>query len=452
MLGMVKKMAPIVIYVIAWILCLRALGGKNKMALLFIIAMTPLRNVIERLQIYPLGRDLLDVMLVAVLIGWILQSANQGKKAAGGSPIYIFALLMIGYTFFSTIYGSFYLGTRDIFSFADPRVQSWKNLVTMPLIFFLTFNTMTERKWIWRTVMVMCLSMFLMDAYLMRQIAWFSSIVSRTKIKGTFVYLGPNEIAAFYNQFTVLLGSLFLFTRNKLWKIGLFWLILMNLYCVMFLFSRAAYIGLAVGLFLLFLIKDKKLLVLLIVVIIGWQTALPDKVQERINMTTDNFGELDKSSRHRILLWENSIDYFQKNPVFGVGYGTFPSLHYGLKDAHNIYLEILVEQGLLGMVVFLLLLLCLFTQGLRLYARGDDENAKGLGLGFALCIIVLMVNNFFGDRWTYPEVNTFLWAFAGLVARLIVDSSKFVPVRKKGDHVKTPRSVQKNPGRSKGLA
>ena len=34
----------------------------------------------------------------------------------------------------------------------------------------------------------------------------------------------------------------------------------------------------------------------------------------------------------------------------------------------------------------------------------------------------MMVNNLFGDRWSYLEPNAYLWIFAGLVARLNVIS------------------------------
>ena len=48
----------------------------------------------------------------------------------------------------------------------------------------------------------------------------------------------------------------------------------------------------------------------------------------------------------------------------------------------------------------------------------DLDPSRGLGLGFFMCIIVLMVNNMFGDRWTYTEVSAYLWVFAALVVRL----------------------------------
>jgi O-antigen ligase len=185
------------------------------------------------------------------------------------------------------------------------------------------------------------------------------------------------------------------------------------------LFSRAAYLGLATGMMILFSIRKRVFLVPLLIAAIFWQVALPDKVIQRIEQTTTESGELDASSQDRLVMWQISLDYFAESPLIGIGFGVFPRLGYALGDTHNIYCRILAEQGLVGIILFLVLLLIFFLQGLKLYRIGDDELSRGLGIGFAICIIVLLINNFFGNRWTYLEVSSNLWVFAGLVGRLI---------------------------------
>ena len=71
------------------------------------------------------------------------------------------------------------------------------------------------------------------------------------------------------------------------------------------------------------------------------------------------------------------------------------------------------------MVIFLILLILMFILGVRLYRRGDDDFSRGLGIGLAACMVTLCVNNMFGDRWTYMEVSSNLWLFAGMAARLL---------------------------------
>ena len=421
-----KSIVPVIIFATTFFLILRALTGKTEWLLMIVIVLSPLRNVIEKLHAFPFGGDFLDILFIVLIIGTFIRNGRMQSNNAVGlkSPISTVVFIMIGYTFISLLIGSDYLGRYLLFDLADTRIQNWKNFCLMPVLFFITLNTVTDKKWVWRTVAVMCLTIVLMDVYLVRQLSWYTDIISRTKVRGTFFYLGPNEVAAFYTQYTVLLMGLYFFMKKGIKKLILLGIILINIFCVLFLFSRAAYLALAVGMFFLFAIKNKKLLVPLLLVVVYWQVALPQKVQDRILETTDVYGELDRASELRLIVWQNAIDLFYESPIIGMGYGVFSESGFVVGDAHNIYLRILAEQGLVGLMIFLILLFVLFVQGIKLFLGGDDDPSRGLGLGFFMCIIVLMVNNMFGDRWTYTEVSAYLWVFAALVVRCNIISSQ----------------------------
>ena len=422
MIATLKIIAPVILYTISCLLIFAALTGKTEWILMFITGLLPLRNVIEKLQDYPFGGDLLDIMIIFAMISVFIRAASKKNKEekVKFTAIHWISIAIIGYTFLSVINGSLYLNEALIFSIQDKRIQSWKNFCTMPILFFITFSTVKDKKLVWRIITIMCMTMVLMDYYTGQQVLWYRNIESRVKINGTFVYLGPNEVAAFYNQYTILLMGLFFYMKKSFKKLGLMFLIFVNLYVVVFLFSRAAYLGLAVGLFFLFALKKRILLIPLILAAISWQVVLPEKVIQRIEMTTGDYNELDKSSELRLEAWQLGFDLFSENPIFGVGYGVYRSSGFLLGDTHNIYVKILAEQGLIGISIFLLLLFCLFIKGIRLYQYGDDDLSKGLGLGFAIAILVLSVNNIFGDRWTYMEISSYLWIIAALVCKLLV--------------------------------
>ena len=419
-----KIFAPIVIYIIGLGMILLCISGRVKWALLLITALIPLRNVVERLQAYPLGKDFIDILIFFVAVGWVSGAIFRREKFLERNPLNWICLLIVIYSFISLIQGSFYLNLPTILSTSDPRVQNWKNFCVLPFLFFLTFNNVKEEKWVWRTVLVICATMVVMDYYLVQQISWYHNLVSRNKINGTFFYLGPNEVAAFYNQYTIILMSLFFSMKKSRLKLPLLALILTNLYCILFLFSRGAYLGLCLGMFFLFAVKKKALLVPLLFVVILWQAILPERVIERISETTNETGEFDASVQRRINIWNRSLELFGENPVTGIGYDVFPHLGFDLGDTHNMYLRMLSEQGIIGFFLIVILLFIFLKEGLKLYRRGTDELSRGLGLGFALCIIVLVVNNIFGNRWSYMEVSSNLWIFAGLVSRMRVLSSQ----------------------------
>ena len=139
------------------------------------------------------------------------------------------------------------------FGFPRPVLEEFLHA---PVLYFITVNTVRKKEDVWKIITIMCLAMALMGYYTSSQVSWFSSLLSRGKIAGTFEFLGPNEVAAFYNQYTIILLSVYFFMKKGIKKTLLLLLILLNIYCMMFMYSRAAYLGAAVGLFLLFSFKN----------------------------------------------------------------------------------------------------------------------------------------------------------------------------------------------------
>jgi O-antigen ligase len=414
----IKQLLPLSIYLSGLLSCLLALGGNTRWALLLVALLLPLRNIIEQVQQYPGGTQFIDMLLFSSIIGWAVNCASKHRKLFESSSLNIFAIILVLYLLISVLLGSNYLYGQMSFDVHDSRVQDWKNFCLLPLIFFIVLNNTHTKKDVWFLVGAMCLAMAVMDYYTINQVRWYSSLESRYKITATFQFLGPNEVAAFFNEYTIILMSLFFVMKRSRMKIMLGILILLNLYSLVFTYSRGAYGGLAIGMFILFALKNRKLLIPLVLVAMFWQVILPEKAIERIQGTTNQYGQLDESSQRRLNIWQQAMGLFQQNPVLGIGYGVFRNLGLDLGDTHNIYVKILTEQGVVGLLIFLLVLFCFLREGYVLYKKGEEDLDKALGLGLFICIFILIFNNFFGDRWSYMEPNAYLWIFAGLVSRL----------------------------------
>ena len=417
---MVNLVAIILFLIGISIVLILSLAGKIHLSLLFLIPLLPLQNVIERFHQLPFGKDFVDIILIAMIIGWMSWALVNKEKLFQPTPFNKLLFVMIVFTYISLWKGSSYLGFPLPIYTADVRVQTWKNYMILPLLFFLVVNNIRDKKQIKWLVLFMILSMVLMNFYTLRQIKWMPGLLSRVKIRGTFVWLGPNELAAFYAIYTFVLFGVFLFDKAKLRRIFYGSLIILNLYCTLFLYSRGAYLAVAVGLLALSLMKKKIIFIIpLLFLLMFWQTILPARVIERINQTQTEEGILDISSQHRLELWEESMDLFKEKPIMGVGFAVIPFLGLtgGLHDTHNIYIKILAEQGIIGLIIFLFLFWLALKSGWQLYKTADDTFLKGLGLGFAACVIATMAANFFGDRWTYLQLGAYYWVFLGLVAR-----------------------------------
>src|SRR5207245_9012855 len=88
-------------------------------------------------------------------------------------------------------------------------------------------------------------------------------------------------------------------------------------YCLMYTFSRGAYIAFLVGLGFLGVVKQRKWLLVMLVGLIGWQVFLPNSVQERMTMTYTEEGELGSSAQTRVQLWEDAMKLFHQHPILG---------------------------------------------------------------------------------------------------------------------------------------
>lgn len=416
MFALVKHIALYGLYVAAWIILLLSLAGKVKYGLYFLVPLLPLQNIMFKFYHLPFGRDLNDILLIGMLIGWFLYSFFARKHLVERTSYNKIVFFYLIFTYFALWRGSLFLGLPAPTSALDPRVQNWKNYIILPLLFLLTLNNIKDKKEMKMLLIAICVSMFLMNFYTMRQVSWLTAWWNRLKITGTFYWLGPNEIAAFYATYTFVLVGIFLLVKNKLWKIGLGVLIFQNIFCDLFLFSRGAYLATIVGAFIIAILRERKLLPVLVVLLIFWQVLLPTDVVERIEASQQETGELDTSAMKRLELWQENIEYFKVSPIIGIGFNTVSSVG-RRRDTHNIYLRTLAEEGVIGLSFLLLIMGLAFKRSLLLFRKANDNFLKGLGLGFCACVVAVMAGNFFGDRWTYLPLGAYFWVFLGMIEK-----------------------------------
>ena len=167
------------------------------------------------------------------------------------------------------------------------------------------------------------------------------------------------------------------------------------------------------------------------VVAITW-TMAPDSWRDPVERRWRTFGNLerDKSYAVRLLMTEKAWAMFERSPWFGSGVGTFreqsapldlppvlrhrPVDNYQRRSAHNAYLGLLAESGLLGVVPMAALLLTLGMAGTVCARRrallGETWTVPVLAGFVAMCLHLGMLSGI---------TNTATWFVFGLVAGVI---------------------------------
>jgi len=396
---------------------------KYPSAGLYVFVLTlPLQTGRYKLHEFFLGTHFLDILLLGTILGLLLKRQEVFPK----TPWRSFLIGLAIFYYFSLWEGSFFVDVPLPFWITDIRFSDWKNYVEMFLLALLVPSVFKEKKDIRNLIIVMCVSVLIVNrSYVSlmhgRDLSHFSYDL---RDAGPLGYAGVNGLAAFEAMFASFLLGIYATIKKTSVKLGILALLATCVYCLLYAFSRGGYVGLLMGMLVVGLLRMRLLLILIPLILIGWQTVLPDSVQERITMTTAGADsakgeQFDSSAQTRLVLWEDAIDLFKRNPVTGTGFDTYEFMgRVGpYRDTHNYYIKMLAETGLIGMALYLILLWKLFRSGSSLYYATEDPFWQAVGLGFLALVSSAIALNFFGDRWSYQQVDGYLWVSFGCVLR-----------------------------------
>jgi len=131
---------------------------------------------------------------------------------------------------------------------------------------------------------------------------------------------------------------------------------------------------------------------------------IPKELVERVfstwhNASTGNFNE-------REVIWQIGFEGFKDQPFFGRGVDSFTRMsnnaHMDL-EAHNTYISILVEYGIIGFSLYMSLVIGIIFAILKL--TGVDR----------FFLMILMIQLLFSQLTTNLQDNTILWSFYALI-------------------------------------
>jgi len=419
----ISQLIPYIIYGSAFLVAIIAFF-RPFVGVLFLFPLLPYQIIFEKIKNLPMGNNINDLIIFSTFLGTLIagNKDNQSDKLSKGLQLPIVFVCI--FSFIGLINalskGGFLIdqGTNYI---AD-----WKNYMLLPLIWFLTFKNLKDKKTFDLMLFIMLLGILGAGYYFYTNIKWMNtwhySNRMRTMMEGLFVYLGANHYGAFFAHFLFIVLGLFFYEKKLFRKVSLVGLVCLTGYSLVYTYSRGAYLALIVGILLLGILKDRKILIVLFLFLIFWRSLVPLSVVERIDMTRQESGELEDSAAIRIGLWQAATQMFYESPLIGKGFNTFQYTYKGevWRDTHNYYLKMLVELGILGCLSFVWLLISTFILGWRLYREAPEGYLKGLGLGFSVCVVSVSITNFFGDRWSFLSLGSYFWIFLGMVTRAMV--------------------------------
>ena len=408
-------------------------------ALLFFIPWSVEANVTDSLGTDLPDEPLMLLLAVAVLALW----AYRGKQAFAfplSSPVLL--LLLVGFLW-SAI--TALLSTHLSVSLKYLLAKGWYLLAFAgaPLVLI-----RMDDKLLQRAAAILFGSMLLASLFAMTKHAALG-----------FTFAGTNEaLAPFFRNhvnysallvFMVPLAIAFYRLAKKRWKRCVFFLALVLLLAALALsYARGAWLALAAGLLAYWLVQKKWLLqsfLLAIVVSVAFVAWLQYNDQylrfaphHDTTIFHTDFGEhlaatvkgSDVSTAERFYRWVAGIRMSTDHWITGFGPTTFyeqyqsytvPAFRTWVSNnpehstAHNYFLLLLVEQGVTGLLIFLLLIGAMFWQAQKIFNRAEDKFWKVTAASIAAILWKQCTVNFLSDLIETDKVGSVFYLCAAFL-------------------------------------
>jgi O-antigen ligase len=213
-------------------------------------------------------------------------------------------------------------------------------------------------------------------------------------------------------------------------------------------YSRGAWLAIVIGSFVGVLITYNKLKHFLLWIFIGFvcmityllanNTFLKFAPQFNTTIYHSNLSEhlqatialKDVSNAERFYRWVAGFNMVKEHPITGFGTNTF-YYHYKHYTAqlfktwvsenkdhstvHNYFLLTIVEQGLIGFILFASMVLFALLKAQKLYNAASNNNYKQLAKAIGVMLSMLVVLNFLSDLIETDKVGLFFWVSLGLL-------------------------------------
>ncbi len=191
--------------------------------------------------------------------------------------------------------------------------------------------------------------------------------------------------------------------------------------CLIFTFSRGGWVGFALALGLFIFIREPKLLIPLMIIALISLFFVPDVILARLS----SIGSFeDTSNAYRLSVWQASLGMIGHYGLTGVGLGYAASLYTypafmlaGIKaaHAHNIFLQLTIELGIVGILVFLWLIIKLYRLSSNVILKGKNLQAKTIAISVMGAFTGHLFHGLVEYVWFHPKILLTFWVMVGIL-------------------------------------
>jgi O-antigen ligase len=406
-------------------------------ALLAVIGLLPFAALPFQLGFTP---TFLDIAVLALYFVWLMRigTRRQGRLigTALGGPVLLFLVWII-------------------FSFADglrvsmPTATTVRNFAELFLaigLFFLLVNTLRREEdlyWVARWIMLAgaAAAAIAVVFYVIPQ-AWTVRVLDAlgrlnypggagalryieddpaNPMRAIGTMVDPNVLGGFLVLIAALTAPQVVSPQPLLRRRWVALFLALELLALYWTYSRGSLVGLAAGVFLIALLRYRKLL-LLGLIGIALLLLLPP-AQVYVARFIEGVQLQDQATLMRLGEYKDAIALISRYPWFGVGFTGSPDadLYVGVS---NLYMLMAEEIGLVGLAIFLVIMVVFFVSLARTWRRRSptrerlvNPRMESLLLGVIAAVAGVLVGGFLDHylfNLVYPHMSTLFWVYLAL--------------------------------------
>jgi len=352
-----------------------------------------------------------DLIMVAVVIGWMLRSAYMGRRFgimqnSVNPAIWAYMGISIVATLLGVLAGSV----------RHPLAAFFNNLKYFEyfLLYFMILAHVRDKTtivhMIWALLIVFGLAM----------------VYGYTQLGGGRVCAPfdkePNTFGGYIILLMCLAGGIALTDKRTRIRVIMVFLLVFSVLPLLFTLSRVSYLAIIVALLAFLAVSHHRVLIgavavgLVSVILLGLPL-FPEPVRNRVTNTFRQEAEFhekigpvdfDASTSARIYSYRQALRRCVNRPFFGYGVtGT------GFMDAQ--YPRVLAETGFIGLAAFLLIFWRLLVQVRRVFHGAGDPFLRGAAMGFFCGIIAMLGHGIGANSFIIIRIAEPFWLLAGLI-------------------------------------
>lgn len=338
-----------------------------------------------------------DILIIVIFVGVMVKLAFEGRMTLWRPSQINYGIVV----YYSVCIASSLLALKHALPAWDRRTAFFVLLKMLQyyLVFWLVGHAIRTREDVRKLLVLFFTVTMAVALYAITTIGTMPRVSAPFEQGGT----EPNTLGGYL--VVCICAALGMFTQaKKQWvRLMLLAIVAISMLPLLYTLSRASYMALVAGVFVLGLVSRKWYLLLLLLAGLAVSPfVVPDEVRERVLYTFDpGHGQqveiggqelpitVDKSTHERIYVWQKVSYILSIGWIFtlfggGIAWG-------GVLDSQ--YARVLIETGVLGCAAFIFLQFTILRTTRQAYRWTEDWMGRGLSMGLFAATIALNVHS-----------------------------------------------------------